>query len=136
MDKFDPTQFKETVGLKEEITDIVEGIHARYSEENFKKLRIKKGRVLRFDYEGSKTTIRITKVANGRYWGEHIELHDQRIVRSHTRHDVDTDQKPPFCRDCQVPVTQPSTEDGEKKYQDREDRQLSDGTIIDQPPAE
>jgi hypothetical protein len=55
-DPFDPKQFKETVGLKEEITDIVEGIHARYSEENFKKLRIKKGRVLRFDYEGSKTT--------------------------------------------------------------------------------
>lgn len=131
MSLFDPSTVKETIGKREEITDIIDEVRSRYTEENFRKLRIKKGRVLRFNYEGSPTTLRITRVANGRYWAEHIQLHDQRIVRSHTRHDVDQTSTPPFCNDCQILVTEPSTEDGEKKYQDREDRHLSDGTPIE-----
>lgn len=128
--EFNPDEFRETLGQREEITDIINDIKARYTPENFESLRIKKGRVLRFDYEGTPITIRVTRKAGDRYWGVHVELHDQRIVRSHTKHDVDLSSKPPFCNDCQVIVTEPATEDGEKKFQDREDRHLSDGTFI------
>lgn len=131
MDKFDPNTVRETVGQKEEITDIINDIKARYTPENFAKMRIKKGKILRFDYEGTPVTLRITRKAGDRYWAEHVELHDQQVVRMHTNHDVELNSKPPFCNDCQVPVTEPATEDGEKKYKDREDRYLSDGTPIE-----
>lgn len=115
---------------REEITDIVNDLKARYTPENFKALGIKKGKVLRFDYEGSPVTLRITRVAKDRYWAEHVELVDQKIVKSHYGHNVDATQTPPWCEDCEVPVDELSTEDGDKKAKDRDERTLSDGTEI------
>lgn len=122
----------------EEITDMMadKAYTAKDSEGNF---IFYKGKVLKFDYEGSITTLRITKIDRQakRMWAEHIEIHDQAIVRSHYGHAVDITEEAkaehgaPFCTDCQVPVIQPSTEDGEVKAQDRADRTLSDGTIIE-----
>jgi hypothetical protein len=133
-EEFNPDETRAVLfqGKREEITDLVDGIKAQYTPENFAKLDLKKGKMLRFlNDEGVKTNIKITRKSKDRYWGEHIVMEDMNIVRSHTRHHVDVSQKPPFCFDCQVPVTEPSTEDGEKKYKDRKDRHLSDGTPID-----
>lgn len=118
------------MGEKEEITDIINALKDRYTTEHFAAMQIKKGKVLRFDYEGSPVTLKITRVAKGRYWAEHVELIDQRIVRTHNRHNIDAAVNPPFCIDCEVPVDEPSNEDGEKKYQDRVDTHLTDGTPI------
>jgi hypothetical protein len=112
-------------GQREEITDLI-------SQQGMIKLR--RGQVLKFNYEGSITAIKITRIdrKNWRIWGEHIALVDQKIVVSHTGHDVTYEEgKTPFCNDCQVPVSEPSTEDGEVKAKEREDNRLSDGTRID-----
>lgn len=131
INNFDPTKFKHKEVVREEITDIIDELKKRYTPEHFAQMGIKRGKVLKFDYEGSPTIMKITKVAKGRYWAEHIELHSHQAVSSHYDHNVDVTSKPPYCQDCEVPVTEPSTEDGEKKYQDRKDRYLEDGTLID-----
>lgn len=117
---------------REEITDLFGDVYEEVDSET-KKFVFRVGRVLRFDYEGSLTTIKVTRIDRKakRMWGAHIELVDQKVVRMHYGHDVDIEQAPPFCNDCQVAVTEPGTEDGEVKYQDRKDRHLSDGTPID-----
>jgi hypothetical protein len=51
-------------------------------------------------------------------------------------HHVDMSKNPFFCTDCNVSVNEPATEDGEKKYLDRKDRHLSDGTPIDPTATE
>lgn len=128
--------FKQTartmVTKREEITDLFGDVYTEKDPET-DKFVFRVGRVLRFEYEGSFTTIKVIKIdrKTKRMWGEHIELVNQKIVRRHYGHDVDTEQAPPFCNDCQVPVTEGSTEDGEVKYQDRKDRYLSDGTPIE-----
>lgn len=107
---------------KEEITDLIRP--EAFDDPNFKK-----GLALVME----KATIKITKIdrKNKRVWGEHIVLMDQKTTLSHYGHNVDTTQETPFCTDCEVPVDQPSTEDGEVKYADRRDRTLEDGTIIE-----
>ena len=51
--------------LTEEISDI-------FTPEGAKKVKV--GQVLVFDYEGSKTHLKITKKALGRIWAKHINL--------------------------------------------------------------
>lgn len=121
----------------EEITDIIEDIKSRYTPKNFKNMNLVVGRILKFNYEGSPVNLKITKIEKGRYWAEHVTLVDQTIVRGHYGHDVDITEESkaeygaPYCTDCGVVVTEPATEDGEVKAQDRADRSLSDGTIIE-----
>lgn len=116
---------------KEEITDLFGDVYEEIDPETHKFV-FRVGRVLRFNYEGSLTTIKITKIdrKTKRMWGVHIELVDNRIVRSHYGHDVDPDKVPPFCNDCGVPVNQSSTEDGEVKFRNRKDSHFEDGTPI------
>ncbi len=121
---------------REEITDIINDLKTRYTPENFKKMGIKKGKVLTFDYEGSPVVLEVTKVAKGRYWAKHIKLHEPNVVASHYRHNVDaTDEATkeygsPFCTDCEMPVSQVASVQGILKYEERKERYLSDGTPI------
>lgn len=112
--------------MKEEITDLLSDAAIN---------TFKVGQVLKF----SNATIRITKIdrKNMRVWGQHVSLYDQKIVNTHIGHHIDKSIKTvglhgtPFCLDCQVPLSEPSTEDGEVKAKDRADRELSDGTKIE-----
>lgn len=121
---------KPAAGTKEEITDLVDP--KAYDDPKFKK-----GIALKFE----RATIKVTKVdrKNKRAWGEHIVLVDQSIVGTHHGHNVDSTQQAfieygrPFCTDCQVPVDQPSTEDGDVKALNRRDDELADGTKIGGP---
>lgn len=123
---------KNLIGMKEEITDILDPA-------NIVAGRFKKGQVLKFDYEGTITTIKITKLdrKNGRAWGQHVELINYKTGFSHYGHLIDaTDEAhkqygAPFCQECEVPVSEPATEDGEKRALDRQDRTLEDGTVIE-----
>lgn len=127
---------KASEGEKEEITDLFNLKPEIYTDIDLDtdKFRFHKGKVLRFKYEGSLTTIRITKIdrKNKRMWGQHIELVNPAIAKSHYGHNVDTTQVPMWCTDCDVPITEHSTEDGDVKAADRKDKTLSDGTIIDE----
>lgn len=104
---------------KEEISDLI--APEAYDDPTFQK-----GIVLKF----AKATIKVTKVdrKNKRTWGEHISLVNQRIAGTHHEHTVDSSKTAydeygvPFCEDCNVPVDQPSTEDGDKKALDRKDK--------------
>lgn len=116
-------------GEREEITDLIADAAYRPIKDG----GIKPGQLLKFQY----ANIKVTKVdrKNKRVWGVHVQLSQHKNVSSHTGHDVDVTQNPPFCRDCEVPVTEHSTEDGDKKFLDRRDDEernmLSDGTRID-----
>lgn len=116
---------------REEITDLL--ADKAYTAKNSDGYVFKKNKVLKFNYEGSITSIRITRIdrKNKRAWGEHIELVDQKIVVSHTGHDVYYGGDIPFCNDCGVPVTEPAAEDGQFKAAERQDKELSDGTRIE-----
>lgn len=81
------------------------------------------GKVLKFDYEGSPTTIRVTRIdrKNHRMWGEEITLYDFNTGMSHYGHDVDaTDAARIYCKDCDVEIDQPATEEGEVKSIERQ----------------
>lgn len=108
--------------MKEEITDMI--MDQAYDDPKFKK-----GFVLKF----ANATIKITRVdrKNKRSWGEHIKLINHNKGMSHYGHIIDATQNPPFCEDCEVYVDELATKEGHKKAQDREDRTLSDGTIIE-----
>lgn len=102
--------------FKEEITDMI-------SDEAYADPDFKKGILLKFE----KATIKVTKVdrKNKRTWGEHIKLAGGEIVSTHDGHDVTGGGVGdfPFCKDCQVYINEPSTEDGDKKALDRKDRE-------------
>lgn len=114
--------------MKEEITDLIDP--KAYGDENFKK-----GLVLKF----SQATIRVTRVdrKNKRAWGEHMELVNHNKGFSHYGHNLDSTEETikeygvPFCTDCEIPVSEMANNEGHKKAQEREDRTLSDGTIIE-----
>lgn len=120
----------------EEITDIIEQLKSRYTDENFKAMGIKVGKVLTFGKDENTTVLEITKIAKGRYWAKHVELHEKNNVISHYRHNVDaTDETikeygSPYCTDCEVPVSEIATPQGKKKFEARKDQYLSDGTFI------
>lgn len=119
------------LGKTEEITDVL-------TPEGIRSGQFQKGQVLKFDYEGSITCLKITQIFKhkGRAWAKHIELMSQQVVASHYGHNVDSTKEAidehgkPYCQDCEVTVDQPSTEDGEVKAADRRDHELSDGTRI------
>jgi hypothetical protein len=92
------------MGKKEEITDIIDDIKARYTPENYEALGIKKGKVLKFNYEGTPVNLKITRMAMGRVWAEHVTLTDMDTGMSHYGHLIDATVDPPFCQDCNVQV--------------------------------
>lgn len=114
-----------------EVTDTIMELKSNNTPAQFKKMRIEVGRVLTFNYEGSITALKIIKIEKGRYWAEEIELHNANTVASHYNHNVDQNATPPFCWDCTVPVTEPATLAGKRKFEARKDRHFSDGTPID-----
>lgn len=119
--------------MEEEITDVIQGLQQRYTPANFKKLGIKKGKVLTFDYEGSPVVLEITRITKDkRYFAKHVELHEPNKVGSHYGHNVDATQNPPFCTDCEVPVSEWANIEGKRKYEARKERHFSDGTPIDE----
>lgn len=126
----------------EEITDIIEQLKSRYTDENFKKMGIKKGKVLTFGTNEEPVVLEITKISKGRYWAKHIELHEKNTVVSHYRHNVDaTDEAlkeygSPYCTDCEVPVSEIATPQGKKKFEARKEQYLSDGTFIGEETTE
>lgn len=106
----------------EDITDIIEQMKLNYTPEKWKEMDIKVGKVLKFDYEGSKTTLKIVEITDdGKYMAQHIYTTDMDTGFSHYGHIVLTDPATQekyhaaFCDDCQVPTTEPSTEEGDTK---------------------
>ena len=122
----------------EEITDIINQLKERYTPANFKKMGIKKGKVLTFGKDENTTVLEITKVSKGRYWAKHIELHEKSTVISHYKHNIDATEEAereygsPYCTDCEVPVSEMATPQGKKKFEARKEQYLSDGTFIGQ----
>lgn len=122
---------KNLVGFKEEITDILTADGIRSGE-------FKKGQLLKFEYEGSVTCIKITRLdrKNGKAWGEHIEPVNNNVALSHYGHNLDATEEAireyrvPYCTDCEVPVNAEASADGKRKVQEREDGRLEDGTEI------
>lgn len=105
------------MGRKEDLTDMM--IDRAYTDRDENgKFVFHKGKVLTFNYEGSPIHIRITKIdrKNKKMFGEHISLYDFNTGMSHYGHDVDaSDKEHIFCRDCNVEIDQPATEEGEVK---------------------
>lgn len=122
---------KNLVGFKEEITDILTADGIRSGE-------FKKGQLLKFEYEGSVTCIKITRLdrKNGKAWGEHIEPVNNNVALSHYGHNLDATEEAireyrvPYCTDCEMPVNAEASADGKRKVQEREDGRLEDGTEI------
>ena len=106
------------MGKKEEITDLI-------SDEGIRNL--KKGQVLKFNYEGSITAIRITRVDRKamRIWGEHINLAEPGKGFSHYGHNLDVTPETvnaygyPYCEDCEMPVNEQGTLEGDNIAQER-----------------
>ncbi len=109
------------MGKREEISDVI--IDRAYTDKDKEgKYVFHVGRLLTFDYEGSPIHIRVTKIdrKNKRMWGEHITLYDLNTGMTHYGHDIDaSDDTKVICRDCNVEVNQPNTEEGEVKALER-----------------
>lgn len=90
------------MGKKEEITDVI-------SEDGYAKLKV--GQVLSF----TEATLKITKKAKGRVWAEHVSTPvDVNTGMSHYGHNVDASEPGvPYCTDCERPIDQLATEEGE-----------------------
>lgn len=105
------------MGKKENLSDMF--IDRFYTDKNEHDQFVNQvGTVLTFDYEGSKTHIKITKIdrKNKKCWGEHIQLYDFNSGMTHYGHDIDTsDTSRIYCRDCNVEIDQSATEEGEVK---------------------
>ena len=110
------------MGKKENLSDMF--IDRFYTDKDTKGEYVNKvGKMLKFEYEGSPTHIKITRIdrKNKRVWGEHIKLYDFNTGMSHYGHDLDTsDSNHIYCRDCQVEISQPHTEEGEVKAIERQ----------------
>lgn len=113
----------------EEITDMM--TPEAYTAKKDGKYAFKVGTLLRFDYEGSKTELKVTKIdrKNQRMWAKEIVTNDEGLFVSHHGHLVDASREAfntygaPFCTDCEVSVHEPSTEDGEVKAKNRADEE-------------
>lgn len=105
------------MGKKEEITDII-------SEKGIREIKV--GTVLKFDYEGSPVHIKVTRkdTKNMRIWGEHVTLGGMDEGMSHYGHELDRDRTPVWCLDCDRPVTQFSTKEGEMKAWERDPKRM------------
>lgn len=120
-----------------DITQEIDELKANYTLGQWAKMKISVGRVLGFDYEGSKTYLEIGRITkDGIYYAKEIELHDPTTVSSHMHHNVDATGEVAYCTDCEVPITEPSNPKGRAKFEERKERHLSDGTPIDEEPEE
>lgn len=106
----------------EDITDVIQELKAQYTPEHWKEMDLKVGSVLKFDMEGSPTTLKITEITDdGKWMAQHIYTTDMDTGFSHYGHIVETDQATQekyhaaFCVDCQVPTNEPATEEGDTK---------------------
>lgn len=111
------------MGKKEEISDVMAD-KSYTAKDDTGKYVFYVGRILKFSYEGSPITIKITRIdrKNKRMWGEHIALYNMDIGMTHYGHDVDSsDNARVWCRDCDVEVSEPATEEGEVKALQRAD---------------
>ena len=125
--------YEENKNPEQDITDTINELKAQYTPEEWNKMKVRVGRVLGFNYEGSRTYLEIGRVEDGgKYFAKEIELHDPTTVSSHMHHNVDATGEVPYCTDCEVPVNEPATKLGKQRYEERKDRHLSDGTPIDQ----
>ena len=121
---------------EEDITDVIADLQKGMGITKFKKAGFKVGRVMTFNYEGSLTTLEITRIEDGKWFAKHVELHEPNTVASHYHHNVNTTEETvreygsPYCSDCEVPVSQPATLEGKKTYETRKENYLPDGTYI------
>lgn len=124
---------------REEITDLfADNAYDKIDPKTGKHV-FRTGKILRFEFEGTLTTIKVTKINRiaRRMWGEHIELTDPATTASHYGHFVDSSKEAmdeygkPFCTDCGVTVDESANEDGDVKAANRRDKTLADGTVID-----
>lgn len=116
---------------EQDITETIEELKAQYDEAAWKRMKVKVGRVLGFNYEGSKTYLEIGRIEDGKYYAKEVELFDPTTVSSHLKHNVDATGEVPYCTDCMVPVSEPSNPAGRAKFEARKERYLSDGTPLD-----
>lgn len=112
---------RERIEGEEDITDVIEQMRLNYTPEHFEEMGIKEGKVLKFIMEGSITTLKITRVEDGKYFAEHIYPVDMDTGFSHYGHIIDTDKATQekhgagYCHDCDRPINQPATEEGDTK---------------------
>lgn len=115
------------IGTKEEITDL-------FNDETIRnKDVLAVGKVAIFDYEGSKTCIKITRIdrKNARIWGKHISLSEANSFMSHYGHQIDKRKETvkkygtPFCLDCRFSLSHGATEEGNVKAHLREQRKAT-----------
>lgn len=112
---------QERIEGEEDITDVIEQMQKNYTPEKFKEMNIVEGRVLKFSMEGSITTLKITRVEDGKYFAEHIYPVDMDTGFSHYGHIIDTDKATQekygagYCHDCERPINEPATEEGDTK---------------------
>lgn len=100
--------------MKEEISDLL--LPKAIQE-------FKKGQLLVFQMEDVKTFIVITKLdrKNGRAWGKHIEPINATYAFQHYGHFIDQADDVierygcPWCKDCEVPISEGATEEGNVK---------------------
>lgn len=98
---------------REEITDL-------FRPEAIAKIKV--GTVLKFNYEGTITTIKVTRKTKDRIWGKHIKpLIPANEAMSHYGHNIDVTMTPVWCSDCEVPVRDASTKMGRDKYHRRQE---------------
>lgn len=128
-------QYRKNKNPELDISEEIEELKAGYGAD-FDKLGIKVGKVLGFDYEGSKTYLEIGRIEDGKTYAKEVELYDPVQTLSHVHHNVDATGEVPWCTDCEVPVTEPATRAGRAKYETRKERHLSDGTPIEEEPDE
>lgn len=126
------------VGTKEEITDLFTPEVYTAKEKDVDRFVFHKGKLLKFNFEGSITCIRVTRIdrKNQRMWGVHIQPMLYHTAMGHYRHNIDVTEEAiqehggAWCSDCEVLVSEPSTEDGEVKAAERQERSLADGTEV------
>lgn len=116
---------------EQDITDTINELIDGNTKAQVAKMKLKVGRVLGFDYEGSKTYLEIGRIQDGKYFAKEVELHDPSTVSSHLHHNIDGTGEVPICMDCLVPITEPSNPAGRAKFEARKERYLADGTPID-----
>lgn len=125
------------MGKIEEITDIITELKKNYTARNFKKLNLVVGQVMKFSYEGSPVNLKITKIEDGRYWAEHIELMPIGVGFSHYGHNIDSSEEAirdwgvPYCTDCMRPVNEQGTQIGDKLAANRNEIELTKKTIAE-----
>lgn len=120
------------IGKKEEITDIL-------TPEGVRSGDFDKGSLLKFRHEDKVVTMKITKIDRkaGRAWAEHVSTMPSEIGLSHYGHLVDNTETTrvefgaPYCQDCDSPINERSTLEGNAKANKRREETLEDGTIIE-----